>query len=193
MYYFGYSQYPHRAIRHANLYINLSKRMTEHRLQTRRTQWCPCWISQKRPSAQTRWQPRRACPLRLSASFRSPGWRPSWPSFYRRWRWVKRLTGLPSIRPQSNWWAAGSKPITENPETLKYRKPGMGEFEKVGNLESQNLDIRNCSRYIDIEKYRIRFIQNFSIWGQESWDGRDDTIQYKLQTIPFRDISFWYR
>ncbi len=66
----------------------------------------------------------------------------------------------------------------------------MGEIEKVGNLESQNLDIRNCLQYNDIEKYCIGFVQNFSIQGWESRDGRDDTIQYKLPMIPFQDISF---
>ncbi len=31
----------------------------------------------------------------------------------------------------------------------------MGKIEKVGNLECQNLDIRNYLRYLDIEKYPI--------------------------------------
>jgi hypothetical protein len=46
---------------------------------------------------------------------------------------------------------------------IKQMMSGMGEIEKVGDLKYQNLDIRNCSQYMDIEKYCIGFVQNLSI------------------------------
>jgi len=35
---------------------------------------------------------------------------------------------------------------------------GMGEIEKVGDLESQNLDIKNCLRNTGIEKSHISLV-----------------------------------
>ncbi len=62
--------------------------------------------------------------------------------------------------------------------------PSMGEIGNIGNLDLGNYHISFCSPGLNLKKYHIIFL-NFTVRGQECWNRRVDTIQYKFPTVTF--------